>query len=105
MTWLLLLQIHVASKTFTENVILAEMATQLLQDAGISADHRRALGGTEILWHTLLARGIDVYPEYTGTLRSENLKVPDDAALRRELAARGINMSRPLGFNDTYAIG
>ena len=29
----------------------------------------------------------------------------DEAALRAALAERGVGMSRPLGFNDTYAIG
>ena len=32
-------------------------------------------------------------------------KIRDEAVLRAALAERGVGMSRPLGFNDTYAIG
>ena len=32
-------------------------------------------------------------------------KIRDEAALRAALAERGVGMSRPLGFDDTYAIG
>jgi osmoprotectant transport system permease protein len=100
--------IRVASKAFTENVILGEITTQLLRSAGVATSYRKQLGGTEVLWHALEAGQIDVYPEYTGTLRTQILaaeKLPDDEALRRALAARGIGMSAPLGFNNTYAIG
>ena len=111
MKWLLLLavtQVRIGSKTFTENVILADILTDVVRAQGLPAEHRRALGGTEVLWHALEAGEIDAYPEYTGTLRSEILAgahVPDDDALRAELARRGVRMSRSLGFNDTYAIG
>jgi osmoprotectant transport system permease protein len=101
-------QVRIGSKTFTESVILADIATDLVRAQGVPAEHRRALGGTEVLWHALQAGEIDAYPEYTGTLRSEILagaQVPDDDALRAELQRRGVRMSRSLGFNDTYAIG
>ncbi len=100
--------VAVGSKKFTESVILGEMAVELLESAGIEARHRRELGGTRILWDALLRGDVDVYAEYTGTLRGEILsgeKVPDDAELRRALAARGIRAGRSLGFDDTYAVG
>jgi osmoprotectant transport system permease protein len=69
---------------------------------------RRELGGTRVVWDALQRGEIDVYAEYTGTLRREtlaSLHLADDAALRTALEARGLEMSPPLGFNDTYAIG
>jgi osmoprotectant transport system permease protein len=105
--------LQVGSKVFTEGVILGEIATQALRAAGFAAEHRRELGGTRVLWEALLAGEIDVYAEYTGTLRAEILEAPaagevaaqDEAGLRRALAARGVLMSGSLGFDDTYALG
>ncbi len=100
--------VRVGSKTFTESVILGEMATQLLDEAAIPATHRRELGGTRVLFDGLVAGELDVYPEYTGTITGEILagkNIHTDDALRAALAERGIRMSPPLGFDDTYAIG
>ena len=100
--------VRVGSKTFTESVILGEIAAQLLRDAGLSVAHRRELGGTQVLFHALEADELDLYPEYSGTITGEILagkNIRGDGELRAALAERGIGMSRPLGFNDTYAIG
>jgi osmoprotectant transport system permease protein len=100
--------VRVGSKIFTESVILAEIATDLIKEAGVPARHRREMGGTQVLFHALEADELDVYPEYTGTISAEILagqKIRDESALRAALAARGVGMSRPLGFNDTYAVG
>ncbi len=102
--------VSIGSKKFTESVILAELAAHLLRSSGIEARHRRELGGTQILWHALLAGEIDLYPEYTGTLREEILggALPagrDLKRLQQVLAAQGVQMSNPLGFNNTYALG
>ena len=100
--------VRVGSKVFTESVILGEIAEDLIHEAKVPVQHRRELGGTQVLFHALEADQLDVYPEYTGTITGEILvgkKVNDDDALRAALAERGVGMSRPLGFNDTYAIG
>jgi osmoprotectant transport system permease protein len=100
--------IRVGSKTFTESVILGEIAQGLIREAGVPCWHQRGLGGTQVLFHALEANELDVYPEYTGTISGEILAakgIRGEAALRAALAERGVGMSRPLGFNDTYAIG
>jgi len=99
--------LQVGSKKFTESVILAEMAREALDAARVPATHRRELGGSRILYDALAAGEIDLYPEYTGTLRYEILAdrhLADDAALAAELARRGLAMSRPIGFSDGYAL-
>jgi osmoprotectant transport system permease protein len=100
--------VRVGSKSFTESVLLGEAAAQLAAAAGAPADHRRALGGTRILWEALRRGELDVYPDYTGTLAREILasEAPlDEPALRAALAARGVAITRPLGFENAYAVG
>jgi osmoprotectant transport system permease protein len=101
-------EIRIGSKKFTESVILAEIAVNLGSSAGATVVHHQELGGSRLLWDALLAGEIDVYPEYTGTLMREilaNERVADEAALDRALAKRGLQVSRSLGFSDTYALG
>ncbi len=95
----------VGSKKFTEGVILGEVATQQLRAAGFEATHRAELGGTRILWNALVAGEIDVYAEYTGTLTEEIFAGQAVADLDTALAAQGLRRTRPLGFNNTYAVG
>lgn len=99
--------VAVGSKTFTESVILGEIATLAAREAGHPVQHRRGLGGTRILWRALLEGEIDAYPEYTGTLSQEILRMPHAGAeaLRAALAARGLAMTAPLGFDNSYALG
>lgn len=99
--------VTVGSKKFTESVILGDALSLLLADAGIAVRQWAALGGTRILWGALLSGEIDVYPEYSGTLLREILadqRLDGLDALRTALAERGVSMSEPLGFENTYAI-
>jgi osmoprotectant transport system substrate-binding protein/osmoprotectant transport system permease protein len=102
-------EVHVGSKKFTESVVLGEVVTQVLRNNGTRAEHRAQLGGTQVLWHALLAGEIDLYPEYTGTIRADilrgNATDADDELLRQALAAQGVGMSGVLGFDDSYALG
>jgi osmoprotectant transport system permease protein len=100
--------ITIGSKSFTESVILGEMLSHLVRQTGNIARHKRQLGGTRVLWNALLSGDIDAYPEYTGTLLQEILvkeRLDTEAQLEQALAKRGLRMTRPLGFNNTYAIG
>jgi osmoprotectant transport system permease protein len=101
-------KVRVGSKAMTESVILGEILGHLARHAGAEVEHRQQLGGTQVLWQALLKGGIDAYVEYTGTISQEILAgqgARDESALRRALAEHGVVMSRPLGFNNTYAIG
>jgi osmoprotectant transport system permease protein len=97
----------IGSKNFTEAVILGEIGAGLARQQGLQVEHRRQLGGTRILWRALEDGAIDVYAEYTGTLAEELLRMPgaDNAALRKALARRGLAMTDPIGFDNTYALG
>lgn len=95
------------SKKFTENVILGAMAKQLWEAQGFEAHHRAQLGGSRFLWDALRGGDIDAYPEYTGTLVQEILggTGATQENLRQKLRERGVRMTAPLGFNNTYALG
>ena len=97
---------RVGSKRFVESYILAEMVTQLARRDGVSAQHDQGLGGTAVVFRALEDGSIDVYPEYTGTLAEAAVKngASDLAALRAALAPRGLALSEPLGFENTYAL-
>ena len=101
--------VTVGSKKFTEAVVLAEIGARLLEAEGFEAPHERQLGGTRILWSALRGAEIDAYPEYTGTIAAELLggqvEPTDLEGMRRALASRGVQMSQPLGFDNTYALG
>jgi len=98
--------VRIGAKVFTESVVLAEVLAHLARSAGAEAE-TVTLGGTPVVWKALLAGEVDCYVEYTGTLREEifaekTLSGRDD--LRWELRSQGVIMSRPLGFNNTYAL-
>jgi osmoprotectant transport system permease protein len=97
----------IGSKKFTESYVLGEIAQRTLTEAGISAEHRQGMGGTIILWQALRSGQIDAYPEYTGTIVHEILKRSDPThidVVSDELRKVGIGMTKPLGFNNTYAL-
>ena len=100
--------LDVGSKRFTESYILGEILAQTAQSAGESAAvHRQGLGNTAIVLAALTQGSIDIYPEYTGTIAKEILKldaVPPLPELNARLAAMGLAVGVPLGFNNTYAL-
>jgi len=106
---------RVASKTFTESVILGEIVVELEQAAGVPVEHRAGLGGTRLVWDALVNGSVDAYPEYTGTLLHEVFadRAPPEGAseadtiayLKRALNEYGVGMTASLGFDDSYAVG
>jgi len=95
--------LRVGSKRFTESYILGEIAVRAAGDA----QHRPGLGNTGILYAALKAGSIDLYPEYTGTIAREILKLDGGAdldTLNRALAPLGLGAAVRLGFNNSYAL-
>jgi osmoprotectant transport system substrate-binding protein/osmoprotectant transport system permease protein len=94
--------LKVGSKRFTESYILGEVLARTAR-----AEHKPGLGSTGIVFSALKAGSIDLYPEYTGTIAKEILKLegdPDLDALNRALAPQGFGVAVPLGFNNGYAL-
>src|SRR5262245_47449553 len=98
--------VRVGAKADVEGGILGEMVAQLARSAGARTEGKSLQG--KLIWRALLQGEIDVYPEYTGTISQEILAgrgLRDEEAIRKALAEEGVRMSRPLGFNNTYALG
>jgi osmoprotectant transport system permease protein len=100
--------VRIGSKPFTEGIVLGEVLAGVARQAGVAAEHRAALGGTQIVFAALERGEIDCYVEYSGTLereilRAESVRSPADVAAA--LARRGLARTGPLGFDNTYALG
>jgi Periplasmic glycine betaine/choline-binding (lipo)protein of an ABC-type transport system (osmoprotectant binding protein) len=104
-------KITVGSKDFTESVILAEILAQMLEKRGVVVTRRFELGGN-LPHDALLAKEIDVYPEYTGTAYTAILKHPpvtDPKTVYDQTKAEytdkfNLIVSPPLGFANDFAI-
>lgn len=98
----------VGSKRFTESYILGEIIKQLAADTKeAKVTFKPGLGSTGIAFAALQEGAIDLYPEYSGTITHELLKVPIKANLEEINAALqplGIGADIPLGFNNAYAL-
>jgi len=95
--------LKVGSKRFTESYILGEIIARTAGDAV----HRPGLGNTGILYAALKSGAIDLYPEYTGTIAKEILRLDGAAGMQelsRVLAPLGLGVAVPLGFNNSYAL-
>lgn len=103
-------QLVIGSKRFTESYILGEILTQLAYQVDeTSVTYKPGLGNTGIVFAALQEGAIDLYPEYTGTISQEILKLPpqqhvDLVTLRALLRPLGLGVDVPLGFNNTYAL-
>ena len=101
--------LNVGSKRFTESYILGEILKQTAQSAGeTSATHSQGLGNTAIVLNALTTGSIDVYPEYTGTIAKEILKldsVPSLARAQRQAGADGACGRRSAGLQQYLCSG
>ncbi len=105
--------IGIASKNFTEQLILGELMGQLIEGrTDLGVERRFNLGGTMIC-HEAIARGaIEVYAEYTGTgltavLKHDVVADPEEALriVREAYRERfGVEWLEPFGFNNTYTL-
>ncbi|MGC3945496.1 MAG: glycine betaine ABC transporter substrate-binding protein [Chryseolinea sp.] len=99
--------VRVGAKHFTEGYLLSEMMALLLEQEGFTVERKFNLGGTMVCFSALQHDEIDIYPEYTGTLSAEILKltqrVPLDT-LQRLMAQQQLGVSASYGFENRYAL-
>jgi osmoprotectant transport system substrate-binding protein len=106
-------KIVVASKNFTEQVVLGEIVAQHLENRlQRKVERRLNLGGTLLTYQALLGGDVSVYPEYLGTIQAEILKEPPGTDSVTMLERARIEMRRlaqsevldPLGVNNTFVL-
>jgi osmoprotectant transport system substrate-binding protein len=107
-------RIVVSGKKFTEQVLLAEIISQLLEErTDLDIVNRGDLGSTDVLHRGMLDGDIDIYVEYTGTaymivLKHELENTDPDYIYQvvKEEYADEFDMTwlEPFQFNNTYAL-
>lgn len=106
-------RLRVASKNFTEQVILGEIVAQHLESRlRREIDRKLDLGGTLLAHQAITSGAVDVYPEYTGTALTAVLHLAPIAgesavfALVREQYRTRFQLEwlPPLGFNNSFAM-
>lgn len=111
--------VRIGSKIFTEQYILINMYTMLIQgNTDLKVDTKTGLGGTKICFDALVNDQIDMYPEYTGTgllvlLQPSSQQVSEIINDKnkvfnfvQEEFQKKYNLSwlTPIGFNNAYAL-
>lgn len=108
-------EITVASKNFTEQVILGQLYSQALEADGYDVNRRLDLGNVTVLDEALRSGEIDMYPEYTGTglvtalgYEGEQFDTPegtyDKAKELYEERDPAATLLEQASFNNTYGI-
>jgi len=106
-------KIIVGSKFFTEQVVLAELLAQHIEArTGVPVERKTNLGGTLLVQKAMLAGGLDLYVEYTGTALTAVLnETPQGDSksvyerVKKEYGERfGLEVTEPLGFENTFAM-
>ena len=110
--------IIVGSKNFTEQFILAEIFTLLIENySDLNVEMKKGLAGTKVCFDGLKKGEIDLYPEYTGTayfvvLKPKGIKTDllnDNNKLYSYVKNESkrkfdVDWLSPLGFNNTWAL-
>jgi osmoprotectant transport system substrate-binding protein len=102
----------VGSKDFSEQLILAQITEQVLQNAGATVNDKSNIKGSVNTRTALTSGAIDMYWEYTGTgwitylKETKPLSDPKaqyEAVAQRELAENKVKWLDPAPLNNTYA--
>ncbi len=106
--------VTVASKQFTENILLGEMYAQLIEaKTDLKVERKLNLGGTSVCFPAIEKGEVDMYFEYTGTGYNEILKLTPEYdpqvvydTVKAQYAEKyGIRWFTPIGINNTFALG
>lgn len=105
--------ITIGSKNFTEQLILGNMYSELVEShTNLKVDKKLNLGGSVVAFNALKANELDMYIDYTGTILVNimNEKPMKDANRVYEYVKNNMNdkynlsVLDSLGFNNTYTL-
>ena len=106
-------KITVGSKNFSEQVILGNIISDLIEEhTDLKVDRKLSLGSTQITFSGIINDEIDIYVEYTGTGLVNILNMPGSSdpdvtynTVKKVFDEKyHIKWLKPLGFNNTYTI-
>lgn len=107
--------ITVGSMNFTEQLILGNILSQLIQNhTDYDVEEQLNLGGSQVTFSAIKSGSIDLYVEYLGTAYVNMLNIEEPNSDREEVynivkerfaEEFGLTVLNPLGFNNTYAMG
>lgn len=106
------LRLNLATKNFTESIVMGELYKQALEQNGFSIAIRKNVGGTEVLDEKLRSGEIDAYPEYIGLAASavagENVmgRSAEESSkiVRDHYSTRGVVVSEETPFENTETV-
>ena len=105
--------LKIGSKDFTEQVILANMFADLIEDrTDITVDRETNLGGTQVCFSALKSGSIDLYFDYTGTAYGNILEYPTNTDMEEVYQTvkadfkekYNLDVLKQMGFNNTYVV-
>lgn len=104
-------KITIGSKNFTENILLAHMLADVIEDqTDIKVVRKVNLGGSNVAWKGLETNEIQLYPEYTGTIVANYYQEKTGTAdetykMAQELLKKdSLRFDSKFGFNNTYTL-
>ncbi|MEG0641623.1 MAG: ABC transporter permease/substrate-binding protein, partial [Clostridium sp.] len=106
--------ITIASKNYTEQLILGNMYSDLIEShTDLNVERKMNLGGTDVAFSALTSGEIDMYVEYTGTYYCNILNLnplnrdPNiyDFVKKSAHDKYDLTFFKPIGFNNSYGIG
>lgn len=104
-------QLTAGSKEFTESILLAQITSLALEDAGATVEDKTGISGSATVREALESGEIDFYWDYTGTgwvnvLGNTTDDLPEDlyGAVAEADAENGIAWLEPAAFENTYRI-
>lgn len=106
-------KVTIGSKDFSENVVIGEILAQLIEaNTDLQVERKLNMGGTFVCFEAIKNGDIDIYPEYTGTGLTAQLKmdvITDSDEAYRVVSDEfdkqfGIKWMQPFGFNNTYTL-
>ncbi len=104
--------VNVASKNFTEQLLLCEITAQRLESQGASVKRTCGMSGTNAVRAALTSGDVDMYWEYTGTgwlALQQRGNITDPQALYEKVSAldrseNDVVWLPPAAANNTYAV-
>lgn len=107
-------KIVVASKNYTEQLILGNILSEVIKNnTDLKVEEKFNLGGSQVTFKALKKGSVDLYAEYLGTGYISVLKMTEANSNREEVynivkdrfkSDYNLEVLNPLGFNNTYAM-